>query len=157
MGHDYVLWVVVIACAAHVVDEQILDFVGTVRSVGLLEISRADFYVVNAAMIIGAVACAVIGWRLPEVSLFAPALIAINAAIHIVGSIVRRRMLPGLITAVLLYVPTAAWVYTTAYMDGVLTGSVTLLSTLGGALFMVLPVVLQVIKRRRLSDVIHDA
>ncbi len=152
MGHDYVLWVVVIACAAHVVDEQILDFVGTVRDIGQIEVSWADFYVVNAAMIVGAVACAVIGWRLPEASLFAPALIAINALIHIVGSIVKRRMLPGLITAVLFYVPTAVWVYYTAYVDGVLTGRVALLSTLGGALFMALPVVLQLLKRMTLPQ-----
>lgn len=147
MGHDYVLWIVVIACAAHVIDEQMLDFVGTVRGIGLLEISWADFYVVNAAMLFGAVGCAAIGWRLPEVSLFAPALIAINAPIHIVGSIVKRRMLPGLITAVLLYVPTAAWVYTTAYADGILTGRVLLLSMLGGALFMALPIALQYLKK----------
>jgi hypothetical protein len=148
MGHEYVLWAVVIVCAAHVVDEHLLDFVGVVRSVGLASFSQTDFYVVNAAMITGAVACAAIGWRLPELSLIAPALIAWNTLLHVGGSLARRRPLPGLVTAVFFYAPTVVWVYVTAANDGVLTWRAFLISTAGGLAFMTLPVVFALLKQR---------
>jgi hypothetical protein len=148
MGHDYVLWAVLIACALHVMDEHLLDFVGLVRGTGLSSFSAADFYVVNAAMIAGAIACAAIGWRLPELSLAAPALISLNALLHIGSGIVKRRVLPGLITSVLFYLPVAVWVYWSAAGDGVLSFRAVVLSTMTGGVFMATPMLLAVLKQR---------
>jgi hypothetical protein len=55
---------------------------------------------------------------------------------------------PGTITAVLLYLPVAAWAYYGAYLDGVLTPQVIVVSSLGGALLMAFPVSMLWLKGR---------
>ncbi|MCC7448870.1 MAG: hypothetical protein IT324_15745 [Anaerolineae bacterium] len=91
MTHEYVLWVVVMACVLHVLEETLLDFVGVVQHIAPFQVALPDFYVVNAAMIRGAAARAFIGWRQPTISLITPALIAINVVFfHIGGTLVLR-------------------------------------------------------------------
>ncbi len=135
------------ATGAHVVEEQILDWRNHVERVVSFKVSIADFYVVNAAMIVGAIAGAMIGWRLPEASLIIPALMAINGLFfHIGASIITRSLSPGTLTSVLLYLPIAAWAYYAAYLDGVLTLRAGLISALGGAAVMAYPILLQRLK-----------
>ena len=77
MSHEYLLWVVVIACSLHVAEEAVLDWVKVTQRVVSrfgMTITWPDFYVVNAVMIVGGVATAMIGWILIEIvsrSLFA--------------------------------------------------------------------------------------
>jgi len=149
MTHEYVLWIVVIACALHVLEETLLDFVGVAQRIAPFRMTLPDFYVVNATMIIGAGVGAFIGWQEPAISLITPALIAINAVFfHIGGALVMRRFVPGLITAVVVYLPVAAWVYTAAAADGILTPSVIVLSTIGGALAQAFPIALLALRQR---------
>jgi len=154
MTHEYLLWVVVIGCGLHVIEESMLDFVGATRQVagrrGMdLNITWADFHLVNAVMIVGGIAGAMIGWRSPEVSLMLPALTVLNAVIfHIGGSLVQRRYMPGTITAALIYLPIAAWVYDGAWRDGVLSPQVIVISSLGGALLMAFPILMLLLKKR---------
>ena len=153
MTHEYVLWVVVIACTLHVVEETMLDFVGMVAKVSPFKITLSDFYVVNAAMIVGAVAGAEIGWKVPAISLIIPALIVINAVFfHIGGTLVLRKFSPGLITSVLVYLPVAAWVYFAAASDGVLSTSALVLSTLGGIATQAFPIGLMAFRSRLLRE-----
>ena len=64
---------------------------------------------VNAAMVTGAISCAMVGWKLPEFSLMISALIGINGLIHLSGSLIKRRLFPGVVTGVLLYLPVSLW------------------------------------------------
>jgi hypothetical protein len=154
MAHEYLLWVVVIGCALHIMEESLLDFVGVMARVTgrfslPLTLSWPDFYIANAAMIVGAISGAMIGWRAPEISLMIPALTVINAlTFHVTGSILTRRFLPGTLTAVLVYLPVAAWVYDGASRDGVLTSQVLIISSLGGALLMAFLPLCLVLKKR---------
>lgn len=152
MSHEYVLWVVVIACALHVTEEAVLDWVGEAgRMMGRfgLVITWSDFWVVNAAMIVGGIAGAMIGWHAPEISLMLPALIAINAVFfHMGATLATRRYSPGIITSVVLYIPVAAWAYYGAFADGVLTSRVTTISAIGGAALMAFPIALLWLRKR---------
>ena len=152
MTHEFVLWVVVIGCSLHVIEEAVLNWVKvTEKIVGRFGMSAtwSDFYVVNAGMVAGGIAGAMIGWRSPEIALMLPALTVINAVIfHVGGSLASRRFIPGTITAVLLYLPIAAWTYIGASLDGVLTTQVIVVSSLGGALMMAFPVAMLWLKGR---------
>lgn len=76
----------------------------------------------------------------------------VNAILfHIAPVLVTRIFSPGVITAVLLFLPVTAWIYYNAYLDGVLTFSTVALSSVSGALLMFFPIVLQKTKARMIS------
>ncbi len=149
MSHEVVLWVGVIACSLHVLEETLLDWVGMAQTVAPFKITWSDFYIVNAAMIVGAVAAAAIGWKQPEISLIIPALMVINAVFfHIGGTLVLRKFSPGLITSIFVYLPVAGWTFAAAASDGVLSAPVIGLSALGGAAVQAFPIALLALKSR---------
>lgn len=144
MDHEFTLWIVVMAAALHVAEEKLLDWRGWAGREFGFAVTWADFYVVNATMIVFMIAAAMIGWRLPEVSLVMPALMVINALVfHLGATVIRRNLSPGTITGILVYLPAATWAYYGAYLDGVLTLRAGLVSALGGALLMACPVIIQ--------------
>jgi hypothetical protein len=143
MNHEYILWVMIVAYAMHIVEEHNLDWRGWVKRHANFDVSLADFYVVNAALVVGMIATAMIGWRLPELSLALAALMFINGLFfHLGASLVKRQYSPGALTALILFLPVSAWAYYGAYLDGVLTTSVALWSIVLGALIMAFPVAL---------------
>ncbi len=126
-----------------------LDWLGWARFTFKLPFTPADFYVTNSLVVVAGVCTAMVGWRLPEVSLAFPALALINAVFfHIGPTVLRRRFSPGSITAVVLFVPVGAWAYVGAYFDGALTAKAVVVSALGGALLMAYPFVLFNIRAR---------
>jgi hypothetical protein len=141
------LWVVVIVIALHVVEEYVLDFRGWIDVALGLRIGWELFFLVNAAYVVFAIAGAMLGWRLPEVSLMMPALIGLNGLLFHVGlTLVQRRFSPGTITSALLFIPVAVWTYVSAYRDGVLTRRALIVSLAGGAMAMVYPLLLLLLK-----------
>ncbi len=146
--HEWVLWVAVAAAFVHALEEHMLDWLRWAREALGFELTWADFYVVNAGVVVLAAAGAMIGWRSPELSLAVPALFAVNAIFfHVLPTIVQRRFSPGVFTAVVVYLPVAAWAYWAADRDGVLDLRAVLVSAAGGVLLMAFPVAL--IKLRR--------
>ena len=143
MPHDYLLWLAVAFYAAHVLEEFAYDWKSWANQALGLPVDWTTFYLANAVVIVLGVSCAAVGWRLPAFSLLYPALMVINALFfHITPTVLQRRFSPGLITAVILFLPMSAWLYASAYRDGVLTVPVLLISTLAGALVMAYPVLL---------------
>jgi hypothetical protein len=141
------LWVVVIVIALHVVEEYVLDFRGWIEVALGLRISWELFFLVNAAYVVFAIAGAMLGWRLPEVSLMMPALIGLNGLLFHVGlTLVQRRFSPGTITSALLFIPVAVWTYVSAYRDGALTRRALIVSLAGGATAMFYPLLLLLLK-----------
>lgn len=135
--HDYVLWILVIAFAAHVLEEYRFHWVEWATTALHLHVDVTIFFLVNAAAMVMAFAAAMLGWRCPEVSLSLPASLLINAVIfHILATIVQLRWSPGTLTAVVLYLPLTIWTYRCARRDGVLTRRVAVISTIIGAAIM---------------------
>lgn len=147
MRREDTLWVVVIVIALHVVEEYVLDFRGWIDVALGLRISWELFFLVNAAFVVFAIAGAMLGWRLPEVSLMMPALIGLNGLLFHVGlTIVQRRFSPGTITSALLFIPVSVWTYLSAYRDGALTRRALIVSLVGGAAAMFYPLFLLLIR-----------
>lgn len=149
MTHEYLLWIATLAYAVHVMEEHEYNWRDWARGVLHLPVDWATFYLTNAVVIVFGVACSMIGWQLPELSLTLPALMAINAIFfHILPTVAKRRFSPGLITAVLLFLPIAWWTWRGAAADGVLTTRALLCALAGGALIMAYPIVLLKTKDR---------
>lgn len=94
-------------------------------------------------IVLGAVA-AILVQSLPAVGLGFPALMLINAVFfHIVPFVhTRGRFSPGLITAVILFLPLGLGCYWQALHEGMLGAATTVVSLLIGAALMAAPVVL---------------
>jgi hypothetical protein len=136
MKREYTLWLVVMAASLHILEEFTLNFVGWARVALGLTVSWEQFHLVNASLIVFGIAAAMIGWRVPEVSLMSPAMIAVNAVLfHIPLSLIQWRLSPGTVTSVVFFIPVSAWAYYGAYRDGVLTRRALLVS-LGGGIFI---------------------
>ncbi|MBA3721874.1 MAG: HXXEE domain-containing protein [Parachlamydiaceae bacterium] len=77
-------------------------------TLGLITLSWTDFFVANAAVIITGICGGMVGWKLPCFALILPALQLINGIeFHILPTIIQRRFSPGVLTAILLFLPIA--------------------------------------------------
>ena len=144
MSHAYLLWVATLVYGVHMLEETIYNWHDWVRQVLKVNAEWSEFYMVNAVVIVLGATCAMVGWRNPAFALILPAFMVVNAVIfHIVPVLVTRIFSPGVITAVLLFLPVTGWVYSGAYDDGVLTGSAVWISSLAGLALMFFPIALQ--------------
>jgi hypothetical protein len=112
MGHQVWLWVATAAYGLHVMEEFTFDWKNWANRVLKLPVDWSTFYVTNAIVIVLGVAAAEIGWQMPALSLAFPALMIINAVLfHIVPFIAKKKFSPGLITAVILFLPLGGWIF----------------------------------------------
>ncbi len=153
IGHEWVLWVLVAASAAHVVEEHAMGWQGWAAGyigprIGAIP-TWTDFWATNALLIVFGVAAAMVGWSAPAFALAFPALCLINAVFfHLLPSFSAGRPNPGLFTATALYVPISLWAYIAASGDGFLDGGTLLLSIAIGALAMAFAIVALVLGAR---------
>lgn len=148
MTHEYLLWVATLAYGIHMLEETIYNWHDWVRVVFKLDAEWSEFYMVNAVVVVLGATCAMVGWRSPTFSLLFPAFMVVNAVLfHIVPVIVTRIFSPGVFTAVLIFLPLTGYIYYTAHLDGVLTTSALVLSSVGGLVLMLFPIVLQKTKK----------
>lgn len=152
-GHEWVLWVLAVASALHVVEEHALGWQGWAAKTfgarfGLVP-TWTDFWATNGALIMVAIAASVVGWRAPAFALAFPALCLINAAFfHVLPSVAERRPNPGLFTAVGLYIPISIWAYAAAGQDDVLSAGTVLGSIAIGAFLMAAAIGALALKKR---------
>jgi hypothetical protein len=147
MKHEHTLWVVLMVTALHVLEEYGLNFRAWAEVALGVRILWEEFHLVNAAVILFFVGCAMIGWRLPEVSLMAPALVGVNGLFFHLGlTLLQWRFSPGTATSVLLFIPVAVWAYWGAHRDGVLTRRALVVSLAGGTLVMCYPLVILLVR-----------
>ena len=156
MSDEPVLWVALAAYAVHMLEEHELNWRDWARNVLRLPVEWESFYVANAVVVVLGVCCAAIGWRMPWLTLSFPALMVINALLfHVLPTIAKRVYSPGLATALVLFLPVAAWVYREAWRAGALTVASGTVSSLIGAALMATPIVLIRIRHRRQPAALH--
>jgi uncharacterized protein with HXXEE motif len=143
MSHAYVLWIATVAYAFHILEEYELNWYDWARNVLKLPVSMTSFYIVNSLVIVLGVCCAAVGWQLPVFALSFPAVMAVNATVFHVVPVIRTRIFsPGVVTAVAMFYPVAAWSYYSAWEDGVLTVGTVIGSAVAGIVMMAYPIVL---------------
>ena len=147
--HEYIAWVALIAYSLHVLEEYMLDWKNWANRVLKLPVDWGQFYVTNAVVIAAGIGMASIGWHRPEITLLYPALMVINGLFfHVLPTICTAKFSPGLITAVVLFFPVAAWEFAGARSDGALNVRTAVIAFIGGAILMAFPVVMLKVKDR---------
>jgi hypothetical protein len=153
MSDSWVLWILTAASALHVLEEHAMGWQGW--AAGALgprfgvHPRWSDFWSLNAALIVLAIACASTGWGAPAFALALPAVCLINAIFfHILPSGMVMRPNPGLFTAVLLYLPISLWAYAAAAHDAQLNGGTVILSMVIGAAITAFAIFLLIAGRR---------
>jgi hypothetical protein len=117
---EWTLWVVAASCALHVAEEYLTGWQAWARPTLGIVMPTARFFVANAFLVLAALLLARVGWRRPALSLVIPSATLVNAVfLHILPTILQRRVAPGLYTAALLYVPFSSWALIGAARDGV--------------------------------------
>ena len=102
------VWLFPIAYGLHIAEEYAFHFPAYVADVSGWYISNSQFLFLNAVFWLLTVAAIVIVLASPSqvwLVITLAAVLCINAAVHVLGSIVTASYSPGTVTAVLLYVP----------------------------------------------------
>jgi len=150
MRHEVWLWVAVAAYGLHIMEEFTFDWKNWANRVLKLPVDWPTFYVTNCVVIVLGIAAAEIGWRMPALSLAFPALMIINAVFfHIAPFVGKKKFSPGLITAVILFLPLGGWLFYGAKMDDALTMEDAVLAFVLGAVVMAYPIVMVKVKDKR--------
>jgi hypothetical protein len=139
LENQFLLWLCVSAYGVHVLEEFVFNWQSWARNVLHLPARWEDFYITNALVIVLGVVAVMIAPRWPLVASGFPFLLLINAlGFHIAPFCwTRGRFSPGLITAVLLFLPLGIVTIRAAHLDlGSLVGAAGV-----GALLMALPIV----------------
>jgi hypothetical protein len=139
-----VLWGLVAAGVLHVGEEFVLPG-GFMRSLHAAAPRFANWATPAFALIINVLSfvvlavAALIGTRMPLLSLSTAALCFSNAWLHVGGAIKQRVYVPGLVTAVALYLPISTLAYAAYGNDGYLSIGVVAGSIALGLLFEAVP------------------
>jgi hypothetical protein len=144
------MWLGVAAYGLHILEEYDLDWRNWARAVLGLPVDWADFYVVNSLVIVlGAIAAILIGTQ-PAIALSFPAVMLINGIVfHIVPFIrTRGRFSPGLISAVILFLPLGIACYYEAVRTHKADAGTVIISLVLGAVLMAIPVVLLLVRHK---------
>lgn len=152
-SHSWVLWVGIIAAGLHVLEEYAEGWVAWANiELGArfgVEFDDRIFFLTNGLLIFAALTGAAIGWWAPAVSLAIPALFIINAVFfHMLPSARSEKLTPGTLSAIVIYLPVAAWMYWAAAEDGVLSFGTVVLSFVIGAALMAYPMAVLVLRSK---------
>jgi hypothetical protein len=143
MNHEIWLWVATAAYGLHALEEFMLDWKDWANNVLKLPVDWPIFYVVNALVVVLGIIASAIGWRLPTLSLSFPALMLINAVFfHILPFAVKKKFSPGLISAVVLFLPIGTGLFYGANRDDVLSVMTVIGAFALGAGLMAYPIIL---------------
>jgi len=150
MGLSNWIWLATAAYGLHILEEFMLDWRNWARAVIGLPFEWSDFYIVNALVIVLGIVAANLATAAPGVALAYAAVLLINAIFfHIAPMFMTRgRFSPGLITAILLFLPIGVASYWKAAEGGLLDGWTLMSSLLLGAVLMAMPIVLLNLKGR---------
>src|SRR6201992_3427310 len=135
-------WRAVAAYMLHIMKEFTFDWRNWARAVIKLPVEWSDFYVTNAAVIALGIAQAELAPTLPLAPLMFASLMLINAVFFHILPFVRMggRFSPGLVTAVLLFLPTGIVIWSEAGAKA--DWATAILAILGGAVLMANPIIM---------------
>ncbi|MFD2184650.1 HXXEE domain-containing protein [Rhodoplanes azumiensis] len=141
-------WLAMAAYAVHILEEYTFDWRDWARGVIGLPVEWTDFYVTNAVVVALGIAQGMLAPTLPWAPLTYAALMVINAVFfHILPFVATRgRFSPGLVTAVVLFLPLGIAMFAAAVAEGRLDASISVGAAIGGALLMASPVVMLKLK-----------
>jgi hypothetical protein len=143
-------WLSMAAYAIHIMEEYSFDWRNWARAVIKLPVEWSDFYVTNAVVVALGIAQAQLAPAWPLAPLIFASLMLINAVFFHVLPMVRTggRFSPGVVTAIVLFLPAGIAVWRRAANDGLLDTTTVVLAIAGGAALMAYPVVMLNLRAR---------
>ena len=137
-------WLAMASYAIHILEEYTFDWRNWARAVIKLPVEWNDFYVTNAVVVALGIAQAMLAPNLVWPPLIYASLMLINAVFfHILPVLLEKgRFSPGLITAMVLFLPVGIAMWKQAADAGVLDLATVVIAVGGGALLMAAPVVM---------------
>jgi hypothetical protein len=143
-------WIATAAYALHIMEEYMFDWRDWARAVIGLPVEWGDFYIANAAVIILGIVTAELAPTLVIAPLAFASLMLINGIVFHIAQVIRTkgRFSPGVVTAVVLFLPIGIAEFMEASKEGVLSVSAALAAFLVGAVFMAYPIIMLKLKSR---------
>jgi hypothetical protein len=137
-------WLATSAYAVHVMEEYTFNWRDWARGTLGLPVEWNDFYLTNAVVIVLGIVSAELAPALPVAPLAYASLMLINAVLFHIWQVIRAkgRFSPGLVTAVVLFLPISIVEFVEASREGVLSGVVGVGAVLAGAILMAFPIVM---------------
>jgi hypothetical protein len=137
-------WLAVAAYMVHIMEEFTFDWRNWARAVIGLPVEWSDFYVTNAAVIVLGIVQAELAPAQPWAPMMFASLMLINAVFFHILPVVRfrGRFSPGLVTAIVLFLPVGISIWKRAFDDGSLDAASAIVAIGGGALLMAYPIVM---------------
>jgi hypothetical protein len=115
------LWIITLIYGLHLMEEFTFNWAAWANSMGL-GFTWSDFYLTNAEVIVLGASAAMIGWRMPQVSLGFPALALVNGVFfHVLPSLLALRPSPGALTAAFLFLPVSLVLFRGVLRQGIAT------------------------------------
>jgi hypothetical protein len=141
-------WLATAAYAVHVMEEYTFNWRDWARGALGLPVEWNDFYITNSVVIVLGIVSAELTPVLPVAPLTYAALMLINAVLFHIWQVIRAkgRFSPGIVTAVVLFLPIGVAEFVEALKEGVLGAAVGVGATVAGAALMAFPIVMLKIK-----------
>ena len=148
LSHAFILWICVCVYAIHILEKVEFDWLNWMnKKLSVTDIGWPLFYVSAASIIITGIAGAMTGWSEPAFALILPAIEILKALIfYLIPLIFKRRLTPGIFSAVFLFIPVGSWAFAGAYYDDVLTTGNYIMAYVLGAIVMFLPMIFYKLK-----------
>ena len=143
-------WLAMASYSIHILEEYTFNWRDWARGALGLPVEWNDFYVTNAVVIALGIAQAMLAPSLPWAPLMYASLMLINAVVFHLLPVVRfkGRFSPGVLTAVVLFLPVGIAMWRRAGADGSLDPGTIVIAAGGGALLMAAPVVMLKLRSR---------
>ena len=137
-------WLATAAYAVHVMEEYTFNWRDWARGALGLPVEWNDFYLTNAVVIVLGIVSAELAPTLPVAQLAYASLMLINAVLFHIWQVIRAkgRFSPGVVTAVVLFLPIGVAEFVEASREGVLSVTVGASAVVAGAILMAFPIVM---------------
>jgi ABC-type multidrug transport system permease subunit len=155
---ETVFWLIVGAAVIHVFEEYFTGFMDWMKNYspkGFMDLKKFSpkgtklfFIIVNSLFIVLCVLAAIVNQAIPFFSLSIAFLLIINALLHVSGAIRVRSYAPGVVSAVILYIPLSFYTYYLYYEAGLLALTDFTLSVVLALVWQIVPIALILISIR---------
>jgi len=142
---SWIFWAILIAAILHIAEEYRGEWLVWVRRY-VPGVTLFHFVLVNTAFLLLCVAGAVVGVKNVVFSLSIASLVFSNALMHIIPTVVWKEYSPGVITAVLLYIPLGAYAYVLAFDKEEVSLGIGAVAIVLGIFWMMLPIIGQQVR-----------
>ena len=151
MEHRTFLIVAVFAVIIHILEEYRFDWVKWANDF-IPGIAFGQFIIVNALFVILCLMAAIVGGGSIVFSSSIFSLLLVNSLIHITTTIKLGKYSPGLVSAVLIFIPLGLYGYNNLFKQDMITGKEFMISMFVGILWMSFPLIYHLILTRKQNN-----